>query len=89
MISQITQKVPLVLLQSTEDNLIDASNADPYLVGRSTRHLWSHQLNIPSGTHAQPPGSGLHYSDDVNHWAGTLSQGNKLQIDGDEHECRI
>ena len=85
----MTQKVPIVLLQSTEDYLIDASNADPYLVGRSTRHLWSHQLNIPSGTYAQPPGSGLHYSDDVNHWVGTLSQGNKLQIDGDEHECRI
>jgi len=36
--------VPLVLLQSTENALVNASNVDPFLEGRAASHLWSHQV---------------------------------------------
>lgn len=37
--------VPIVLLQSTEDVLVNPANVDPFLRGRSsTRHFWSHEF---------------------------------------------
>lgn len=45
--SELTQ-IPLILVQSTENFLVNASNVDSFLTGRTTRHLWSHQLNILS-----------------------------------------
>lgn len=41
-------QVPVVVLQSTEDLLINASNVDSFLIGRTSKHLWSHMLNVPS-----------------------------------------
>ena len=38
--------VPLIILQSTENQLINASNVDPFIVNRKARHLWSHQQNV-------------------------------------------
>ena len=49
-------KVPIVLLQSTENVLIAPTNVDPYLEGRSVMHLWSHQhtgTGISSRAHSQ------------------------------------
>ena len=38
-------RVPTVLLQSTEDLLVDPSNVDPFLRGRtSVHHFWSHEF---------------------------------------------
>ncbi|CAM9386908.1 unnamed protein product [Ectocarpus sp. 6 AP-2014] len=37
--------VPIVLLQSTEDMLVNPANVDPFLRGRSsTHHFWSHEF---------------------------------------------
>lgn len=37
--------VPVVLLQSTEDVLVNPANVDPFLRGRSsTHHFWSHEF---------------------------------------------
>jgi hypothetical protein len=36
--------VPLVMVQSTENVLVNPTNIDPFLEGRSVSHLWSHQL---------------------------------------------
>ena len=42
--------VPIVLLQSTEDILVNPANVDPFLRGRSsTRHFWSHEFQDMSG----------------------------------------
>lgn len=41
-------QVPVVVLQSTENILVNASNVDNFLVGRNSKHLWSHMLNVPS-----------------------------------------
>ncbi|RYH28338.1 hypothetical protein EON65_12485 [archaeon] len=41
-------QVPLIVLQSTEDSLVHASNVDSFLVGRHSKHLWSHMLNVPT-----------------------------------------
>eukprot|EP00981_Chlorochromonas_danica_P008761 scaffold2312_cov165-Ochromonas_danica.AAC.1 len=41
-------QVPVVVLQSTEDGLIHPANVDAFLLGRSSKHLWSHMLNVPS-----------------------------------------
>ena len=38
--------IPLVLLQSTDDALINAANVDAFLKGRVARHTWSHQLHL-------------------------------------------
>lgn len=38
--------VPLIILQSTENQLINASNVDAFLVNRKAKHLWSHQQNV-------------------------------------------
>ncbi|CAM9255759.1 unnamed protein product, partial [Ectocarpus fasciculatus] len=40
--------VPVIILQSTENSLVNASNVDSFLIGRTTKHLWSHQLNAVS-----------------------------------------
>ncbi|CAM9532239.1 unnamed protein product [Discosporangium mesarthrocarpum] len=39
-------EVPLVLVQSTENILVNPANVDPFLEGRKPRHLWSHQLRL-------------------------------------------
>ena len=43
--------VPLVVLQCTENALVNASNVDAFLEGRAANHLWSHQmaLEAPNG----------------------------------------
>ena len=41
-------QIPIILLQSTENTLVNASNVDSFLVGRNSKHLWSHMLNIPN-----------------------------------------
>jgi pimeloyl-ACP methyl ester carboxylesterase len=41
-------QVPVIVLQSTEDMLVSASNVDSFLIGRTSKHLWSHMLNVPS-----------------------------------------
>lgn len=42
--------VPVVLLQSTEDVLVNPANVDPFLRGRSnTHHFWSHEFRDDSG----------------------------------------
>jgi hypothetical protein len=41
-------QVPLIVLQSTENLLVNASNVDAFLIGRTSKHLWSHMLNVPS-----------------------------------------
>lgn len=41
-------QVPVIVLQSTEDTLVSASNVDSFLIGRTSKHLWSHMLNVPS-----------------------------------------
>jgi hypothetical protein len=41
-------QVPIVVLQSTENVLVNASNVDSFLIGRVSKHLWSHMLNTPS-----------------------------------------
>ncbi|CBN77304.1 conserved unknown protein [Ectocarpus siliculosus] len=38
--------LPLVLIQSTDNVLINAANVDPFLEGRRPRHVWSHQLRL-------------------------------------------
>jgi pimeloyl-ACP methyl ester carboxylesterase len=41
-------QVPVIVLQSTENILVNASNVDSFLIGRTSKHLWSHMLNVPS-----------------------------------------
>jgi hypothetical protein len=61
-------RIPLIILQSTENTLVNASNVDAFLVGRNAKHLWSHQQNPISE-------SIINNADDVNAspWVGTLS----------------
>ena len=47
-------RVPVVILQSTENLLVNPSHVDSLVVGRATSHLWSHQLNS-----APPPGPAI------------------------------
>eukprot|EP00752_Nemacystus_decipiens_P014642 g13039.t1 len=43
--------VPMVLLQSTEDVLVNPANVDPFLRGRgSTHHFWSHEFRNGGGS---------------------------------------
>eukprot|EP00752_Nemacystus_decipiens_P018599 g16677.t1 len=51
-----TLTLPLVLVQSTENMLIDAANVDPFLEGRHARHVWSHQLRLRPATVAPENG---------------------------------
>ena len=62
-------QVPIILLQSTDDMLIHAANVDPFLAGRTTKHLWSHQLNILSDKMIQQA------SDPTGGWVGKRSYG--------------
>jgi len=41
-------QVPVIMLQATENTLVNASNVDSFLYGRNSKHLWSHMLNVPS-----------------------------------------
>lgn len=46
-----TLGVPMVLLQSTEDVLVNPANVDPFLRGRSsTHHFWSHEFQNGGGS---------------------------------------
>ena len=38
--------IPVVVLQCTEDVLVNAANVDPFLSGRKAHHLWSHMQNV-------------------------------------------
>jgi len=38
-------RIPVILLQSTENVLVNATNVDPFLESRTVSHLWSHQLS--------------------------------------------
>eukprot|EP01038_Epipyxis_sp_PR26KG_P011234 gene11234-15074_t len=64
-------QVPIILLQSTENALVNASNVDSFLTGRTSKHLWSHMLNVPSDellSHAYDTSSSVP-------WVGKLSSG--------------
>lgn len=62
-------QIPVILLQSTEDTLVNASNVDSFLVGRTAKHLWSHMLN---NTSEQAVG----FSQEKNSlWVGKMSSG--------------
>ena len=37
-------KIPVIAIQSTENVLVNPTNVDPFLDGRATSHLWSHQF---------------------------------------------
>jgi hypothetical protein len=41
--------LPIILLQSTENLLVDASNVDPFVRGRSVTHVWSHEMRPSAG----------------------------------------
>jgi len=58
-------QIPVIVVQSTEDLLVNSSNVDPFITGRNTKHLWSHQLNI------LPEQS----NDRLGGWVGKLSSG--------------
>ena len=60
-------QVPVIVVQSTENMLVNPSNVDNFLTGRAARHLWSHQLNVLSG-------AVLAQANDVTaQWVGKLS----------------
>ena len=62
-------QIPVIIIQATENVLVNAANVDPFLVGRNTKHLWSHQLNILSQAK-------LSQAMDVNaQWVGKMSSG--------------
>ena len=61
--------VPVILLQSTENALVNASNVDNFLVGRKAKHLWSHQQNVLS---EQAVAKAL---DPLSRWVGKMSSG--------------
>lgn len=50
--------VPLILVQSTDDVLVSPANADPFLDGRSVRHLWSHEEAGGASAHLNASTSG-------------------------------
>lgn len=62
-------QVPIIVLQSTENSLVNGSNVDAFLQGRNCKHLWSHALNVP--TEAMQ----LHAVDVGGHWVGKMSSG--------------
>lgn len=61
-------RVPLIILQSTENALVNASNVDSFLIGRHARHLWSHQQN-PISDYVIKNASDVHALP----WVGMLS----------------
>ena len=62
-------QIPVVILQSTENLLVNASNVDSFLTGRGTKHLWSHQLNLLSAAALSQA------LDTTAHWVGKMSSG--------------
>ena len=66
--------MPVIVLQSTENLLVNPSHADSFVVGRNTHHLWSHQLNLVT-----PPGPNIipevMASLEKNHWVGQMASG--------------
>jgi hypothetical protein len=64
--------LPLVLLQSTDDALVNASNVDAFLRGRVARHTWSHQLQLAAPWQSV---GGCLGADGRNALAATLSEG--------------
>jgi len=60
-------KIPVIILQSTENLLVNASNVDSFLIGRQTKHLWSHQQNILTNDKL------MSASDSSAQWVGKLS----------------
>ena len=62
-------RVPVIVLQSTEDTLVSAANVDPFLAGRNTKHLWSHQLNKVTDNMM------LHAADPNGGWVGKRATG--------------
>ncbi|CAB1101509.1 unnamed protein product [Ectocarpus sp. CCAP 1310/34] len=52
-----TMALPLVLVQSTDNVLINAANVDPFLEGRRPRHVWSHQLRLGGASAANNSGN--------------------------------
>ena len=39
-------QIPTVVLQSTDNLLVNASNVDPFLDSRAANHLWSHEIKM-------------------------------------------
>lgn len=62
-------QVPIIVLQSTENSLVNGSNVDAFLQGRNCKHLWSHALNVPTEALQS------HSLDMGGHWVGKLSSG--------------
>ena len=56
-------------MQSTENTLVNASNVDSFIVGRTSKHLWSHMLNEISDAQLEKSSGG-----DGN-WVGKISTG--------------
>jgi len=68
-------RVPVVVLQSTENLLVNPSHVDAFVAGRQTGHLWSHQLNsAPAPGPAIAPDLVPPPPDRV-HWVGTTAKG--------------
>jgi pimeloyl-ACP methyl ester carboxylesterase len=61
--------VPVIILQSTENMLVNASNVDGFLGGRVVKHLWSHQQNVVT------PEALVTASDFNATWVGKLCNG--------------
>ena len=60
---------PVIILQSTENMLVNASNVDTFLVGRKAKHLWSHQQNVLSEQMV------ARAADPLSRWVGKMSSG--------------
>ena len=41
--------IPILVVQSTENNLVNPKHVDPYIEGRTVNHIWAHQQKIKSG----------------------------------------
>lgn len=54
-----TLDVPIILMQSTEDLLVNPANVDPFLRGRGTvHHFWSHEFKGQGGDGSEGNGVG-------------------------------
>jgi pimeloyl-ACP methyl ester carboxylesterase len=38
--------IPTIVMQSTDNILVNASNVDPFLTSRAANHLWSHEIKM-------------------------------------------
>jgi hypothetical protein len=63
------KSIPVIVLQATENMLINASNVDTFLTGRKAKHLWSHQQNVLSETKVSKS------LDPLSRWVGKMSSG--------------